>query len=205
MAVATVSGRSYYHITKALKSMEVGYDSLSPEQAAASDAKIVITTRAEADRVGHKKNVILDSELDAPAVAKAKILRGIHGAPVDDQLVIGMDPGNRIGISAIYMHEEIASMVESSPQAAVEQVAALLGGIASRRKVVKIGDGKIMMAKQIAWALKKKFHDGVEVEIVNEYGTSQNAEANRRGARDRSSARTIAFRTGRPFSIGKSR
>ena len=203
MTVATVRGRSYYEIIRALKSMDVKYDSLSPEEASLSDAKVVITTRDEAGAfAGRKKAVLLDTELEKyPAIAKAKILKSLVGAAADDQLTIGIDPGTRIGISVIYLHEEIASMLESSPLGTIEQVAALVGGISSRRKVVRIGDGKMTMARQMAWALKKKFHDALQVEIVDEHGTSQNAEANRRGLRDRSSARTIAFREGRPFVL----
>ncbi|HEX9678395.1 hypothetical protein [Nitrososphaera sp.] len=201
--MATVRGRSYYEIIRALKSMDVKYDSLSPEEASLSDAKVVITTRDEAGAfAGRKKAVLLDTELEKyPAIAKAKILKSLVGAAADDQLTIGIDPGTRIGISVIYLHEEIASMLESSPLGTIEQVAALVGGISSRRKVVRIGDGKMTMARQMAWALKKKFHDALQVEIVDEHGTSQNAEANRRGLRDRSSARTIAFREGRPFVL----
>jgi hypothetical protein len=180
--------------------MDMRFDSLSPEQAAGSDAQVIITTRDEADRVGRNKAVMLDTELGSPAIAKARILQSVHGGLVDDQLTVGIDPGNRIGISVIYMQEEIASMVESSPQNAVEQISAMLGGITSRRKVVKIGDGKIVMAGQMAWAIKKKF-PGVSVEIVDERGTSQNVEVNKRGARDRSSARMIAFRKGRAFIL----
>jgi hypothetical protein len=179
--------------------MDMRYDSMSPEEAAGSDAKVIITTRAEAGKVGRNKALLmLDTELGSPAIAKARILRSIVGSSMDDQLTVGIDPGNRIGISVIYLHEEIASIVESSPQSAVEQISALLGGISSRHRVVKIGDGNIRMARQMAWAIKKKF-PAVRVEIVDERGTSQNVEPNKRGARDRSSARTIAFRTGRLY------
>ena len=167
-----------------------------------SNAKVIITTRDEAGIVNRKGIVMLDTELEKyPAIAKAKILRSIIGDRADDQLIIGMDPGSRIGISATYLHEEIASLVESSPQDAIDQVSAMLGGIESRKKVVKIGDGNIVMARHIACMLKTKFHEHVSVEIVDEHGTSQNTDANRRGARDRSSARTIAFRTGKSFIL----
>lgn len=174
-----------------------------PEEAAGSDAKVIITTQAEADKVGghNKALLMLDTELGSPAIAKARILKSIRGSSMDDdQLTVGVDPGNRIGISVIYLHEEIASIVESSPQSAVEQISALLGGISSRYKVVKIGDGDIRMARQMAWAIKKRL-PSVHVEIVDERGTSQNVEPNKRGARDRSSARTIAFRTGKPYLV----
>lgn len=203
VTVATVRGRSYYEIVRALKSIGLKYDSMSPEEASLSDAKVIITTREEAGAfAGSIKAVLLDTELEKyPAIAKAKILKTVTGTAADDQLIIGIDPGTRIGISVIYLHEEIASMLESSPQSAVEQVAALVGGISSHRKVVRIGDGNITMARQMAWALKKRFGDNIQVEIVDEHGTSQNTDTNRRGLRDRWSARTIAFREGRLFAL----
>jgi hypothetical protein len=206
VAVATVRGRPYYNITCALRLMELQFDSLSPQEAAVSNAKVIITTQDEAGIVNTKGIVMIDTELEKyPAIAKAKILRSIIGERmIDDQLIIGIDPGSRIGISAIYLHHEIASaVVESSTQDAINQVAAMLGGIESRKKVVKIGDGNIAMANQIARILKMKFKDGISIEIVDEHGTSlpQNIDANRRGARDRSSARTIAFRSGRSFTL----
>jgi hypothetical protein len=206
VTVATVRGRPYYNITCALRLMELQFDSLSPEEAAVSNAKVIITTQDEADIVNKKGVVMIDTELEKyPAIAKAKILRSIMGdRVVDDQLVIGIDPGSRIGISAIYLHHEIASaVVESSPQDAINNVAAMVGGIESRKKVVKIGDGNIAMAIQIAHILKMKFKDSVSIEIVDEHGTSlpQNTDANRRGIRDRSSARAIAFRSGKSFTL----
>jgi hypothetical protein len=206
ITVATVRGRSYYKITCALRLMELQFDSLSPEEAAVSNAKVIITTQDEAGIVNKKGVVMIDTELEKyPAIAKAKILRSIMGERVvDDQLIIGIDPGSRIGISAIYLHHEIASaVVESSPQDAISHVAAMLGGIESRKKVVKIGDGNIAMAIQIARMLKMKFKDSISIEIVDEHGTSlpQNTDANRRGVRDRSSARAIAFRSGKSFTL----
>jgi hypothetical protein len=201
VAVATLRGRPYYEIIRALKQMNVKYDAIAPEQAELSEAKVVITTQDEAGFVTGRKAVMLDTELAKyPAVAKAKILKTVAGAAADDQLTVGIDPGNRIGISIIYLHEEIASIVESSPESAVEQVSAVLASVSSHRKVVKIGDGNIRMALSMAWAVKRKF-PSVEVEIVDEHGTSrpQNIDVNRRGLRDRSSARTIAFRKGRTY------
>lgn len=186
--------------------MELQFDSLSPEEAAVSNARVIITTQDEAGIVNKKGIVMIDTELEKyPAIAKAKILRSIMGERViDDQLIIGIDPGSRIGISAIYLHHEISSaVIESSLQDAINHVAAILGGIESRKKVVKIGDGNISMAMQIAHKLKMKFKDSVSIEIVDEHGTSlpQYTDANRRGIRDKSSARVIAFRSGKSFTL----
>jgi hypothetical protein len=202
VAVATVHGRPYFNIINALRTLNLQFESRTPEEAAASDAKVIITTEREAGLFGRDVAVMLDTELEKhPFVSKAKILRTMAFAGADDQLTIGIDPGSRIGISALYLGQELASSVETSPLDAAEQVSALLGGIASRRKVVRIGDGDIRMARQIARLLKFRFKDTVCIEIVNEHGTSQNADTNRRGARDRLSARTIAFRNGREFCL----
>jgi hypothetical protein len=181
--------------------MDLRFESLSPEQAAISNAKIIITTENEAHIV-KRKDVLLDSELDKyPVLLKAKILRRVIGSQHDDQLTIGVDPGDRIGISVIYLHDEIDSFVESSPHSAFQLISTLLLGIDSQRKIVRIGDGSIAITKQIALLIKGKFNDMVGVEIVDEHGTSipRHIDANRRGERDRSSARAIALRDGRRF------
>ncbi len=181
--------------------MDLRFESLSPEQAAVCNAKIIITTEDEAQIV-KRKDVLLDSELDKyPVLLKAKMLRKVMGFQHDDQLTIGVDPGDRIGISIIYLHEELDSFVEASPHSAFQLISTLLLGINSERKIVRIGDGNMPIARQIASMIKGKFNDLVRVEIVDEYGTSlpKYIDANRRGVRDRSSARAIALRGGRRF------
>jgi hypothetical protein len=206
VTVATVYGRPYYKIINALKLMDIQFESVSPEEAALSNAKIIITTRDEAEIV-RRRDVLLDTELDDyPVFMKAKILRNIMGPYHDDQLTIGIDPGIRIGISVIFLHNEIESVVESSPESAIKLVSHLISRIRSNKKIVRIGNGNIAMATQIAMTLKTKFKELVDIEIVDEHGTSQpqNTEANRRGARDRASARTIALRNGKPFKSSSS-
>ncbi|MBD0360495.1 MAG: hypothetical protein ICV56_07285, partial [Nitrososphaeraceae archaeon] len=79
VTVATVYGRSYYKIINALKLMDIQFESVSPQEAALSNAKIIITTRDEAEIV-RRKDVLLDTELDDyPVFTKAKILRNIMG------------------------------------------------------------------------------------------------------------------------------
>jgi hypothetical protein len=181
--------------------MDLRFESLSPEQAAVSNAKIIITTEDEAQIV-KRKDVLLDSELDKyPVLLKAKMLRKVMGFQHDDQLTIGVDPGDRIGISIIYLHDELDSFVETSPHSAFQLISTLLLGINSERKIVRIGDGNMAITRQIASMIKGKFNDLVHVEIVDEHGTSlpKYIDANRRGVRDRSSARAIALRDGRCF------
>ena len=65
-------------------------------------------------------------------------------------LIIGVDPGKRIGISVIYMHNEIGCFVETSPSRVVHLISILIDGIDSKKKTVRIGDGDLYMARHIA-------------------------------------------------------
>ncbi|MDQ3561432.1 MAG: hypothetical protein M3382_00350, partial [Thermoproteota archaeon] len=63
ITVATIRGRPYYNITCALRLMDLQFDSLSPEEAAVSNAKVIITTQDEAGIVNKKGIVMIDTEL----------------------------------------------------------------------------------------------------------------------------------------------
>ena len=145
---------------------------------------------------------MVDSELNEnPVIIKAKILRKLIKSHTYDQLTIGIDPGNRIGISIFYLHDEIESVVLSTIELTLNFIIEVLSEIKAKKKIVRIGDGNINMARSIAFLIKANFKDLVHVEIVNEHGTSsiQNNESNRRILKDKSSARLIAFRNGKIF------
>ncbi len=201
--VATLSGRSYYKITSTLRSLDLNFLSLSPEEAALSDAKIIITTSDES-KIVNRSDVFLDTQLEQfPLSVKAKILQNLMNSygSTNDQLIIGIDPGERIGVSILYCHFELDKVILSSVHSTVEKVSFILSSINSSTKIVRIGDGSLTLSYQIAEILKSYFKDKVIVEIVNEHGTSlrQGTEKNRRGIRDISSARKIAYRKGRIY------
>jgi hypothetical protein len=201
--VATLSGRSYYKITSALKSLDISFLSLSPEEAALSNGKTIITTLNES-KIVKRNDVFLDTELEqSPLSVKAKILQNSMNSFCysNDQLIVGIDPGKRIGISILYYNFELDKIIVLSVQSAVEKISLILSAIDSQKKIVRIGNGSLTISHQIAEILKKYFKDGVIIEIVDEYGTSirQGTEINRRGIRDISSARKIAFRNGRIY------
>ena len=201
ITVATLNGKSYYKIINTLKLLQLNYEELSPSEAVNSYSRIIITSKEESP-IFKKKNIIVDSELNEnPVIIKAKILRKLIKSHTYDQLTIGIDPGNRIGISIFYIYDEIESVVLSTIESTLNFIIKILSGINAKKKVVRIGDGNINMARTIAFLIKSNFKDLVHIEIVNEYGTSsiQNNESNRRILKDKSSARLIAFRNGKIF------
>ena len=201
ITVATLNGKSYYKIINTLKLLQLNYEELSPSEAVNSYSRIIITSKEESP-LFKKKNIMVDSELNEnPVIIKAKILRKLIKSHTYDQLTIGIDPGNRIGISIFYLHDEIESVVLSTIELTLNFIIEILSEIKAKKKIVRIGDGNINMARSIAFLIKANFKDLVHVEIVNEHGTSsiQNNESNRRILKDKSSARLIAFRNGKIF------
>ncbi|MEE8132319.1 MAG: hypothetical protein V3T40_01950 [Nitrososphaerales archaeon] len=201
MLVATVHGKPYYKIINALKTFGMPFDSVSPEEAALINSQLVITTEEERNLIG-RKNMLIDRDLDdEPALIRAKILRSLMGTHQDDQLVVGIDPGNRIGIAVFYLQKEIESQVVTSVRKGVDLISRLIRGTTSRKKIVRIGYGYPAMARQIANILYKKFGDNIIIEFVNEHGTSsvRATDISRRGMRDELSAKAIAQRKGKPF------
>ena len=201
ITVATLNGKSYYKIINTLKLLQLNYEELSPSEAVNSYSRIIITSKEESP-IFKKKNIMVDSELNEnPVIIKAKILRKLIKSHTYDQLTIGIDPGNRIGISIFYLQDEIESVVLSTIELTLNFIIEVLSEIKAKKKIVRIGDGNINMARSIAFLIKANFKDLVHVEIVNEHGTSsiQNNESNRRILKDKSSARLIAFRNGKIF------
>jgi len=178
--------------------MNISFSSLSPEEASRTNAKIIITTKNEASLI-RRKNLIYDFQLDTfPPLFKAKLLKNLSGNYLDDVLVVGVDPGNRIGICVMYLHTELYSTVRSSIREAVKFIMNILSRINSGKKILKIGNGDLIICNRIAQEIKN-LYGSVRIEIVNEFGTSRNILPNCRGIRDIWSARSIALRPGRIF------
>jgi hypothetical protein len=194
--VATVRGREYYRIVNVLKDVGLKFDSMIPEEVSFSDQNVIITTKNEANII-NSENILVFSEANFfPTVFKARIFKTILGSYEDDTLVIGIDPGIRIGIYILYHHAELQRIVQTSPSDAIRFITILLNGIDSKQKIVRIGDGHASIAYCIAREIKNRFKDAVKIELVDEFGTSRKTSSNRRGIRDESSARKIALKSG---------
>lgn len=198
IVVATVEGRPYYKIVSMLKSMNISFSSLSPEEASRTNAKIIITTKNEAS-LFTRQDLMYDFQVDTfPPLFKAMLLKNLNGNYFEDILVVGVDPGNRIGIYVLYLHTELYGTVKSSMKDAVKFIINILSCIKSSKKVLKIGNGDWIKCNHIAQEVKN-LNRTVRIEIVNEFGTSRNILPNCRRNRDVGSARFIAMRTGRMY------
>jgi hypothetical protein len=105
-------------------------------------------------------------------------------------------------LSIFYYGKEIESSFHSSVEELVFHIIEILGSLRAKRKIVKIGNGNMKVAKQIASMLNLKFCSSFELEFVDEQKTSLKIKNfNQRGKRDMLSAKYISQRDGQRYSI----
>ena len=134
------------------------------------------------------------------------VIRGLIIQKLDlgynQDLIIGVDPGKRIGLSIFYFGREIENSFHSSVEEIVLHIIRVLGGLRARHKIVKIGDGNMNMAKEIGTMLNLKFCSSFELEFVDERKTTLKIKNfNQSGKRDMLSAKYISQREGYRHSI----
>ena len=120
----------------------------------------------------------------------------------ENDLVIGIDPGQQIGLSIFYFGKEIENSFYSSIEDLVFHLIGILGSLRANRKIIKIGNGNMEIAKKIETLLNLKYCSSFELEYVDERKTSLKIKNfNQRGKRDMLSAKFISQREGFRFSI----
>lgn len=132
-----------------------------------------------------------------PTVIRGWILQKLDMVFEEDELVLGVDPGSRIGLSIFYFGKEIESSLYSSIESLVTHIITILAELRAKRKIVKIGNGNMEIAKKIGTMLNLKFCSSFELEFVDERKTSLKIKNfNQRGKRDMLSAKYISQRQG---------
>jgi len=115
----------------------------------------------------------------------------------NEELIIGIDPGHRIGLSIFFYGKEIENSLYTSVDELVSHVIHVLANLKVKRKIVKIGNGNMQLAKTISTMLNLRFCSSFELEFVDERRTSPKIKNyNQRGKRDMLSAKFITQREG---------
>ena len=193
ICVVTADGRAYYAIVSKLRGAGLPFLSLLPEDDQ-RECGLVITTKREA--ASFPAPAISLEELDeSPDVARSQILARLTEG--EQTIVVGVDPGSRIGAAAFLGETRLASRTFNSKRSAVTWLNRLAERVPSRRLLVRVGDGEPETAMWLADSLTSLI-PGATVEMVDESGTSRSGSA--RGLRkDQGSAARIAFRKGVVF------
>lgn len=168
-----------------------------PEEIPNYNGNIVLTTSEEAPKESETPILHEDVFDKHPTVIRGLILQKLELEYDENALIIGVDPGSRIGLSVFYYGREIESSLYSSVDSLVSHIITILAELRAKRKIVKIGNGNMVLAKSIGTNLNLRFCSSFELEFVDERRTSSKTKNyNQRGKRDRLAAKFITQREG---------
>ena len=191
ICVATVDSRAYYSVLSRLRNTDLRFTSVNPSDVT-ERCNLIVTTRAELKGFEGKGVAIEDLD-DDPLIMKGQILSRLSKMRNRD-LLIGIDPGSRIGLAIYYGDTELAKLIFTSIDDLRRFIAKTVRRIPNSGVVVKIGDGSPRLARSIAERVTEEV-SGARIEIVDERGTSSRP-AGGRLKRDQNAAAKIAFRKG---------
>lgn len=198
VAVATVEGKAYFLIVNELREQNVPFISLVPDESVPAEVKVVITTEKEKHLVKNENILIYTSEKDLDSLVNG-VKRLLQGKEAYDKILIGIDPGEVIGLAVIADGKVIEEDNCFSTQEVINNIIKALRNVnfAVTSVSVKIGNG-VPVYKELVEALDNVLPHAVVLEVVSEAGTNQSLKKNKRSRRIRhiSSAIRIAGRAG---------
>ncbi len=197
IGIATTYGKPYYRFANSLKKLNITFDSLLPEDITDYEGSLVLTTKKEAPK-DCKKPIMYEDVFDNHiTIIRAMMIQKLNLDFQDDELILGVDPGQRMGLSVLYSGREIENSLHPSVEKLVMHIVTILGKLGAKRKVVKIGNGNMDIAKEICDMLNLKYCSSFELEFVDEKRTSLRMKNyNQRGKRDMLAAKFISQREG---------
>lgn len=188
MGVTTAQARPYYLFTCWLRVLNIKFDVLKPDGMRHYTGDVILT-RHEVPSDNIDKIMLYDDEMEHGSAITLALLQRC-GIP-DDSIIIGIDPGRRIGLSVFYGGMEIERQLFTSME---KMVFHIFEHVKSTGRLIRIGDGDMPTAWRICRIL-----DGINIpyklEFINESGTSpRTRHCNSGGKRDMLAARAIAQR-----------
>ena len=196
--VATDDGNAYYAIVSRLRRTHLRFSSISPGQPVDPVQDLALTSRMEAPAFGGGAVAIEDLS-ENPLIMEGQLLSRLLDESRGD-LLIGIDPGLRMGVVVFYGGRELGALITNSVEKLVDLVTAVARGVPHASLSVKIGGGEPKSSVLLARLLRERLSQSASLEIVDESGTT----SGKRGAigvtKDQRAAARIAFRKGAQFS-----
>jgi hypothetical protein len=200
VAVATVDGKAYFLIVNQLREHKIPFVSVIPGEPMPPQVKAAITTEKERDLVSSEQVLIFHDENELDSIV-SELKRILLGKEAYERVVIGIDPGEAIGLAEIADGKVIEETNCFTKQELVNCVLKLVENLSFQRTsvAVKMGNG-VPVYRELLEALDEALPPAVTLEVVSEAGTNKPQKRRSRGVRHISSAIRIAARSGRIVS-----
>lgn len=196
--VVTDNGGAYYDIVSRLKRTHLQFLSLSSGHAVDSARDLVITSESEVPVFGGDA-IAIESLNKDPLIMEGQLLSRL----LDESrrgLLVGVDPGSKIGVAIFYGGRELGTLTSNSVESSVEFLGELVSEVSHSSLSVKIGAGEPRTSSKLAHMLLERLPPSASIEVVDESGTSAGRRGEVGATKDQRAAARIAFRTGVLFT-----
>jgi len=187
IGVMTEDFSLYQDLVQFLNNASVAFETLSPRRAIPKKVKVILTSESEAASIRFPDVIAVRSLEGSVVLARALERRGRK----DPRLVVGIDPGERIGFAVLSGGEVIFAGRAHSPEGIAEILRAV-SAAAGDGILLKIGHGAPTFRNRIISLLRPL---GMAILVVDESLTSKRS---RRGL-DEDAAAHIAAMDGEPL------
>jgi len=182
-----------------MKDLRIPFESIIPGDSVKMSILLILTTRKEKIYYRDKKVICTEDLLENLSLGKEKIFSVVFKQG-KDVLLTGIDPGERTGIISYYREKVVFEEVAGSIKDTLSKVSELINNSLAKKKIIRIGDGNIRIVQILAEGLLNNLDNDVEVEIVDEKGTSNLIkQLDLKGPKDVRSAKIICFRKGKRY------
>ncbi len=165
------------------------------------DCSLIITSGREKGQFDGRALALEDLD-ENPGVFKGQLLSRLNEG--SDVVLVGVDPGTRIGLAVFYGETSLEYNTFGSVAGLSLRVGAFVRGVPAKRFVIKVGNGNPAMAAKLIELLKLEAPDAT-IETVDESGTSVRRVRMKGIQGDQGAAAKIAFRKGEVVSLGTGR
>jgi len=159
---------------------------------------LVITSKREIHAFGKGAVAIEDLNEDS-LVMEGQLLSRL----LDEsrrELLIGIDPGSRIGVAIFYGGSELGALTVNSVEKSVGLLVTVAKEVPHSTLSIKIGGGEPRSSLRLARSLRERLPPSTSIEVVDESGTSAGKSGAIGVTRDQRAAARIAYRKGVQFS-----
>ncbi|MFP3283711.1 MAG: hypothetical protein RXP97_06590 [Nitrososphaeria archaeon] len=188
MVVATTDGRAFYELVSLLRRIGVPFSAHLPWEQ--FQATLVLTTRGEMVAEGDRNILYYEDMTGDDVIDSAMILSSASRGR--EELLVGVDPGRRIGVVVHYKGILVHEGVYGNPAAVASLLRRLLA-LRANTRTLKVGFGNPGMAYAIIREASDLLGDYV-LELVDERNTTGGGMRMRR---DVEAALRISRRRGR--------
>ena len=193
------SRRACYMLTEELRRRGMVSVPLLPSETIPFDIGVVIASK-ELEKMVLRCKVVSWTEESTPQDVVDRVVYLNHNEDRFVEVSIGIDPGKEIGFAVVADGKVLKTDVFESVKGAVVEVLRQISILPCQRKVIRIGSGGECYGNSILSALKQQLPSDIEIQKVEEWGTTRDVRSanHSRSLRNAASATRIALRQGKP-------